>query len=220
MENPPKVAWAGYSIKEEEHLVLERKWAAQYYKILKKLHFVPCKRLLDIGCSRGFLLAICKQNGIEVNGIDVDPEIIDGKVVKRCNVETDRFPFDDNTFDIVWSAGLVQHLNKPPTNFMEEIYRVLKPGGKLCLSVRNEKSWINMLFSLYDNFRHKSTWSPVSLRQMFEYYNLKIIFMQPKFMGISQLWWLPFKWHIGANVFIVGQKPDKAAPAHASPSKN
>jgi hypothetical protein len=89
---------------------------------------------------------------------------------------------------------------------MEETYRVLKPGGKFCMVVRNEKSWINILFSLYDNFRHKSTWSPMSLKQMLEYYKFKVIFMQPKFLGITQLWWMPFKWHIGSNVFIVGQK--------------
>lgn len=201
-----KNAWAGYSKKDEEHLNLERRWAEQNYKILKKLNIMPCERILDIGCSHGFFLKICKENGCQINGIDVDPSIIDGKIVKECNVETDRFPFDDNTFDVIFSSGLVQHLSKPPTNFMEETYRVLKPGGKFCMVVRNEKSWINILFSLYDNFRHKSTWSPMSLKQMLEYYKFKVIFMQPKFLGITQLWWMPFKWHIGSNVFIVGQK--------------
>lgn len=199
-------AWAGYSKKDEEHLNFEKKWAQQNYKVLEKLEVVPCERILDIGCSHGFFLKVCKQNGIKINGIDVDPEIIDGKIVKKCNVEAEKFPYEDETFDVVFSSGLVQHLSKPPINFMEEIYRVLKPKGKLAMHVRNEKSWINILFSLYDNFRHKSTWSPMSLEQMFEYYKLNVISMQPKFLGLTWLWWVPFKWHIGSNIVIVGQK--------------
>jgi len=83
----------------------------------------------------------------------------------------------------------------------------LKSGGKFVLVVRNEKSWFNLLFSQYDNFRHKSTWSAMGLKQMFEYYKFKVIFMQPKFLGMTWLWWLPFKWYIGSNMIIMGQKP-------------
>jgi SAM-dependent methyltransferase len=201
-------AWAGYSKKSEEHYDLERRWAKQNYQILTKLKILPCKRVLDIGCSKGFFLEQCKKGGIKVNGIDVDPNIIDGDVVRRCDVENEKFPYESGTFDLVFSSGLLQHLEKPPVNFILEILRVLKPKGYFTMVVRNEKSWINLLISLYDNFRHKSTWSPQSLEQMFEHYKLKIVFFQPKFMGKRWMWHLPawLKWHLGSTMFIVGQK--------------
>jgi SAM-dependent methyltransferase len=206
MENKVDNSWAGYSIKEDSHLKLEQKWARQNYKTLKRIGVVPCGRILDLGCSRGFFLGECKKNGIQVNGIDVDPEIIDGDKVRKCNMEKDRFPYEDNTFDVVFSSGVLQHIAKPPANLMQEVYRVLKPGGKLALHVRNERSWINILFSQYDNFRHKSTWTSWSLRQMFNYYKLKVMYLEPKFLGAGWLRWLPFKWAIGSNIIIVGKK--------------
>jgi SAM-dependent methyltransferase len=199
-------AWAGYSTKGTGHLDLEKKWAAQNYGILKKLKIMPTGRVLDLGCSNGFFLKECERNGVKINGIDVDPAIIDGDTVRKCDIEKERFPFEDGTFDVVFSSGVLQHLAKPPINLMEEARRVLKPGGKLCLSVRNEKSWINTLISLYDNFRHKSTWTPVSLRQMFDHYRLKVLVLEPKFLGMTFLWWVPFKLHIGSSMFIVGEK--------------
>jgi len=206
MENKVKNPWVGYSNKLEWHKDLERKWAAENFKILKKIKVLPCKRILDIGASHGFFLKLCEKNGSQVNGIDVDPSVIDGTKIKKCNIERNRFPFEDNTFDIVYSANVLQHIEKPPANLMEEVLRILKPNGKFVLCVRNEKSWINLLISQYDNFRHRSTWTAMSLKQMFEHYKLKVIFLNPKFSGISLLWHMPFKFYIGTNVIIVGQK--------------
>ena len=202
-------SWAGYSIKDKEHLKLEDKWASQNVEILKELNMLKKGiRLLGVGCSRGFFINRCESIGIKTNGLDIDPEVIDGKRVRKCDIESEKFPFKNETFDIVFSAGVIQHLSKPPCNFMIESMRVLKKGGKLILMIRNEKSWINILVSDYDNFRHKSTWTKTSLEQMFRFYKFKIIYVNPKFMGMKIFNLLPrfLRFKIGTNIIIVGEK--------------
>jgi SAM-dependent methyltransferase len=53
------------------------------------------------------------------------------------NVEEDRFPYDDRSFDLVICEELIEHLLFSPTFMLNEIHRVLKKGGKLILSCPN-----------------------------------------------------------------------------------
>jgi ubiquinone/menaquinone biosynthesis C-methylase UbiE len=51
-----------------------------------------------------------------------------------------KLPFDDNTFDFVISSDVIEHtLN--PYDATKELIRVLKPGGKICITVPNRSFW-------------------------------------------------------------------------------
>lgn len=133
---------------------------------------------------------------------------MDGKDVVRCDVDNEKFPFGDCEFDLVYSKGLIQHLEKPPINFMKEIGRVTKNGGYIIMLVRNEKSIPN-IFGIWDNYKHKSTWTPMSVKCLFEAFGLDIIHIAPRFNFTK--WYpllsrLPFKWSLGSTIFIVGKK--------------
>ena len=57
-------------------------------------------KMLDIGCCTGKALKMFnRRNNLELYGIDLRDEKQDGFVFKECNLETERIPFDDNTFD-------------------------------------------------------------------------------------------------------------------------
>lgn len=53
------------------------------------------------------------------------------------NVETERFPFDDGTFDAVFFCEILEHLQVHPVGCLREIKRVLRPGGRLVLTTPN-----------------------------------------------------------------------------------
>lgn len=58
----------------------------------------------------------------------------------RCvcfDVERDRFPFDDGTFDLVTCCEVIEHLTQNPVHALAEIHRVLRPGGWFVLSTPN-----------------------------------------------------------------------------------
>jgi SAM-dependent methyltransferase len=52
-----------------------------------------------------------------------------GRRLLLFNIEEDRFPFDDNSFDLVPFCEMVEHLLMDPVGALRQIHRVLKPGG-------------------------------------------------------------------------------------------
>jgi len=57
------------------------------------------------------------------------------------NVETDLFPYPDESFDVVVFSELVEHLAVNPVRTLSEIHRVLRPGGCMILTTPNAVSF-------------------------------------------------------------------------------
>ncbi len=103
------------------------------------------KICLDAGCGGGrFLVALARLGGKEVVGIDISREAV-GAANKRARerrlnqvtaIEASvlKIPYPDGYFDYVVSSGVIHHTPDPFGAFLE-LDRVLKPGGKLFLSV-------------------------------------------------------------------------------------
>lgn len=62
------------------------------------------------------------------------PEVI------KCDVDKEKFPYQDWTFDRVEAIGLLEHLTNP-SNLFKESYRVLKKGGILKIVTNNAGLW-------------------------------------------------------------------------------
>ena len=58
----------------------------------------------------------------------------------KCNIELEAWPFEDNTFDTVITMETFEHLIFDPMFAMNELCRVLKPGGTLLMTVPNTAS--------------------------------------------------------------------------------
>ena len=56
---------------------------------------------------------------------------------KQFNIEAEKFPYDDNSFDVVLFCEIIEHLLSDPVHALTEIRRVLKPGGDLVLTTPN-----------------------------------------------------------------------------------
>ncbi len=97
------------------------------------------KNVLDIGCGNGYVLSRYAQYGANVSGVDLTEKAIElskrrfelvGLVGNFQKIDGVNLPFPDSHFDIVCSMGVLHHISDPrPT--VDEIYRVLKPGGKM-----------------------------------------------------------------------------------------
>jgi len=98
----------------------------------------PDSKILDIGCGHAeFLREILKKTP-QTYGIDPDQKALDkNNTIKNkycCTAE--KMPFEDNTFDIIISAWVLEHLENPEKVF-KEIHRVLKPGAKVIFLTPN-----------------------------------------------------------------------------------
>ena len=98
--------------------------------------------ILDFGCGEGGIVYHLRKQGFKAFGVDIVKDY--ENVQKRCEeeglVEADedafrlidmsnyKIPFDDNTFDVIISDQVFEHVQNYP-EALAEIKRILKPGG-------------------------------------------------------------------------------------------
>lgn len=123
----------------------------------KVMQRIGDKNILEIGCSSGYQSKEYAKGCSQFHGVDVSNEAIrlanelglDNAVFDVCDAHT--LPFDDSTFDCVIVNSLLHHLDLDRA--IEEIYRVLKPGGTLCA---REPLGTNPIFNIYRSFTPSS----------------------------------------------------------------
>ena len=87
------------------------------------------KRCLEIGTGRGsFQNLVNKYMGVDI-AFNVKKFIQKPFVVASAT----ELPFQNESFDLVWTITVLEHVNNP-TKALEEIWRVLKPGGYIFLA--------------------------------------------------------------------------------------
>jgi 2-polyprenyl-6-hydroxyphenyl methylase/3-demethylubiquinone-9 3-methyltransferase len=112
-------------------------------KIISGIDPQKNEKILDVGCGDGYYLYLLDNLSLELRltGTDFDPA---GLKNARKNlrktiplVQADlmkKLPFKDNTFDKIVMSEVAEHLPNDVKG-LKEVYRVLKPGGILCLTV-------------------------------------------------------------------------------------
>lgn len=92
----------------------------------------PGQHVLDAGCGEGVLSCLVAQQGIDVTGVDISAPNVEGArqlaaewgvQAQFFQVDVEILPFADNSFDVVLSSHVLEHL--PHLNRgLQEIYRV------------------------------------------------------------------------------------------------
>lgn len=148
------------------------------------------KTLLDVGCGRGEHLRGFRGLGYQVAGADLS---IESKILSPdmqigiTDVEEEPLPFGNNSFDVVFSKSLVEHLANPK-NFMEEAYRVLKIGGRL---ITMTPDWESGYRIFYEDYTHKTPFTKNSLYNIQKVCSFRGIKVK-KFKQLPILWKYPF----------------------------
>jgi SAM-dependent methyltransferase len=109
----------------------------------------PGERVLDMGCGGGRHAFALYQRGAHVVALDMDAaelkdvagmfdalagEVPSGAHAQAVRGDAYRLPFADATFDKVIAAEILEHL-PADSNAMAELARVLKPGGRIAVTV-------------------------------------------------------------------------------------
>ncbi|MEW5986417.1 MAG: class I SAM-dependent methyltransferase [Chloroflexota bacterium] len=113
--------------------------------LLDQAKIQPGQTILDLGCGTGTLTIQAKrhQPEAEVFGLDIDPRILQRARLKAQAVRVaitfdqgaaDLMPYPDQFFDRILSSLVIHHLTtSQKQQAMNELYRVLRPGGELHL---------------------------------------------------------------------------------------
>ena len=136
---------------------------AQYFPIydLTRRFAKPGQKALDWGCGNGHFSYFLLHQGLNVRGfsLEADDNALAPHLKTRYAdayqmVEGDlsnpvHLPFDDASFDLVFSIGVLEHVRETGGTeqaSLEEIVRVLRPGGHfICGMLPKKHSWIEFL---------------------------------------------------------------------------
>jgi 2-polyprenyl-3-methyl-5-hydroxy-6-metoxy-1,4-benzoquinol methylase len=110
--------------------------------------------LLDIGCSTGLMTNLYARHFRTAIGTDIDlpalrfaAQNVEVSNVAWSMMDSQRLGFPDGSFDVVTCTHIYEHVPDAQA-LMDEIYRVLKPGGVCFFSAGNRFSWMEPHYRL------------------------------------------------------------------------
>ena len=151
----------------------------------KKINFSDKKKqFLDLGCGDQHLRKSVEDRIMDYLGLDINV----------VNFEFVRLPRVKNSVDFIVSLAVIEHISNPD-NFLNEIYRVLKPDGILYVSTPN---WHYCYKAFYNDPTHVKPYNPLTLETILTMYGFK----NPKtFPGLRCK---PKWYYTGKNRFFKG----------------
>lgn len=99
---------------------------------------------------------------------------------QAVNIETDIFPFADDTYDLVLCCEILEHLLINPSHMLYEAHRVLRPGGQILITTPNVLRWGNLWAlvrgsNIYDRYhgngiygRHNREYAPTEVGELLQ----------------------------------------------------
>lgn len=139
-------------------------------------------RVIDVGCGEGAFTAALADQGALAIGVDVAAEPLRRAAAMhpgldvRLVQEHAPLPFDDGSFDVAWAGEVLEHV-VDVVGMLDELWRVLSPGGILFASTPNHPPlpvlWLALSRRAFDahfdpRSDHVRFFSPRTLRAVLE----------------------------------------------------
>ena len=152
-----------------------------FFKYRDAIRYVPNGKGLDIGCGNGKFIRDMNSLGWQFEGVEFNPIAVDmcrKAGLKVFHGDLHAAAFRDNSFDIVSTRHVIEHI-PDPVNFINEIARILKKGGQLVIKTPNSRALGRRWFARYwfanDVPRHLVLFCPDNLNLMAERFGLRQI---------------------------------------------
>lgn len=133
-------------IKTDDQLSYFWTHEVRYAYILEQIKNIAAGKklnILDIGCYPYHIGRALELLGHTVNGIASHHEPVAHKNVAILNIETEKFPYKNDVFDLVLFNEIIEHLRQSPVMALQEIYRVTRNNGYLMVTTPNISRSIN-----------------------------------------------------------------------------
>lgn len=140
--------------------------SVNYYHFERVINLIlkyarPGARVLDVGCGSGLMGVGLKMLGFDVALINEEyghrmtleagryKLVEENKIpIYVMDASIEKFPFDDESFDIVTILGVIEHFHGTPRFCLEEIHRILARNGKLIIGTPNSVNLRKRLVAL------------------------------------------------------------------------
>lgn len=151
------------------------------------------KKVMDIGCNKGFFLVAAINNGFDVSGVELVPELTlqfkrkykqFAKNIYSENISNVNKHFPNDEFSMITAFDVVEHLREPVEDF-QHLYRILKPGGIFFLQTPNVDS--------EESKNLKGKWGAIKAYEHYHLFNEKNLTQFAKQIGFSKVDFLDSK---------------------------
>jgi SAM-dependent methyltransferase len=158
------------------HPLVERavRWIGARHVRFLSLGLTPGSRVLDVGCGRGVVLGALADRGFEVHGVEMSPAAargVDPRARVRIAPSLREAKYPSSHFDQVLIWHVLEHLERPRES-LEEVRRILRPGGRLLVAVPNFSSrqaqWSGPAWFHLDLPRHLYHFPLAALRRLID----------------------------------------------------
>jgi ubiquinone/menaquinone biosynthesis C-methylase UbiE len=183
-----------------------------YFRFMQKrlislLDLKENQRLLDIGCGTGWAVryaaSLVKEHG-EFCGIDISSKMIEKAIANSSDYKNvhfyrtgaEKLPFKNNYFDFIICSNSFHHYFSPE-KVLSEVYRVLKPAGKIYILDITSDGFITRMVDRWIKKRepeHVKFYSTEEYRRLF--FNARLHYLKSRLLP-GRLTGFPMKVHIG-----------------------
>ncbi len=148
------------------------------------------QKILDLGCGRGEFLRGFIRCGLKGYGVDESSaaqSICPEAEILQSDLEKQQLPYNDNSFDIIFSKSVLEHFYYPE-KLVKEIYRILKPGGVV---ITMTPDWQSIYKIFYDDYTHRKPFTLISIQAIFKINGFQDVEAR-KFRQLPFLWKRPW----------------------------
>lgn len=161
-----KEFYKDYFILEKEHWLFKVRRKIFIYFIKK--YTKPGSSIFDFGCGSGYLVGELQRQGYNAYGMDFEKEAIDYGVNSGTNNlvlgKGDKVEYPNESFNLITAFDVLEHIEHEKL-VIGELFRILKPGGKMIITVPAYR-W---LWGVQDEVSHHfRRYTMGSLRKIFK----------------------------------------------------
>lgn len=166
----------------------------RYNELLDKFEpYRKTNKLLDVGCGIGFFLLEAKKRGWEVYGTELShdsAQVCTEKGIKIHEGTISTSNFGDQSFDIITSFEVIEHIYNPQTELIE-FNKLLRSGGLVYITTPNFNSLLrNRLGPKYNVIaypEHLAYFTPKTLKKLFKDFGFSRLHLHTTGISITRL---------------------------------
>ena len=151
--------------------------------------------LLDTGCGRGEMLNAFGHLGLECSGCDIEvpPAGSTECDVEEVDLARSPFPYRDESFDVVFSKSVLEHIWEP-AKYLSEVQRVLRADGILIILT---PAWESQIMIFYEDPTHLHPYTATGLEALLQLSGFRDV--QVELFSHHQLIWRNGLWRAAAR---------------------
>ena len=169
-------------------------------KIFYNENIFDKKYVLDLGEGDRSFIKVLDNKKFKVKGYDID----------TVNFEKDKIPEKDNSIDIIFCNSVIEHVSNI-SNFLSEIYRILKKDGILIIITPN---FTYDYKNFYDDPTHINPFTVIKLSEVLKLFKFREIEIVPWVVKKSSFFWkIPFKFFICRYMLLTSNESKIPLPS-------